>query len=578
MAEDDIPVLTGNSADDEFAIGAGTGAKITPNVVSYTPTGDLGGTAGTTLVETVLNGKTPVISITATGHPTAGTWATDQAVIDANGNVWSCTAGGTPGTWVEGASGSTFTPTGDLGGTSGSTIVETVKSGLTPLTSNNNLSDVANAATARGNLGAAPTASPTFTGTVTIPTPTGGDNSTKAASTAFVDTAISGLAPTASPTFTGTVTVPTPTGGDNTTKAASTAFVETAISGLAPLASPALTGSPTAPTQTTGDNSTKVATTAFVSTAVNAATGTGGGASLDGNAAHIQMDSTASASVNGSALAAASDHRHASDTTRAAVANNLSDLPSAETARGNLHVTELATAQAVIASNVSLSGLQSSTITDGSTLTSGDIVLCIAQTTQTQNGPWVMTSGTWSRPLDFPTALTFRNRNIMVSQGNNYGGAVFQCLNETTQTVGTSTLTFAAAQATSSLPAADLVVNPSAFQQLNNTDTDAGTTFSDIDANLYSLAQAIQTGAITRMIQQADGSWVAVSGTEWVSKGTYQGAYSTTGTYAANDLVTQGGAMYTLKPSVAPLTSPGAFNAADWSVVPMVIGDDIASE
>ena len=49
---------------------------------------------------------------------------------------------------------------------------------------------------------AAPTASPTFTGTVTIPTPTAGDNTTKAASTAFV---VAGFAPKASPTFTGTI-------------------------------------------------------------------------------------------------------------------------------------------------------------------------------------------------------------------------------------------------------------------------------------------------------------------------------------------------------------------------------------
>ena len=45
-------------------------------------------------------------------------------------------------------------------------------------------------------------ANPTFTGTVTIPTPTAGDNTTKAASTAFV---VAGFAPKASPTFTGTV-------------------------------------------------------------------------------------------------------------------------------------------------------------------------------------------------------------------------------------------------------------------------------------------------------------------------------------------------------------------------------------
>ena len=67
-----------------------------------------------------------------------------------------------------------------------------------------------------------PAASPTFTGTVTVPTPTAGDNSTKAASTAFV---VASFATKASPTFTGTVVVPTATAGDNSTAAASTAFV-----------------------------------------------------------------------------------------------------------------------------------------------------------------------------------------------------------------------------------------------------------------------------------------------------------------------------------------------------------------
>ena len=62
---------------------------------------------------------------------------------------------------------------------------------------------------------AAPTASPTFTGTVTVPTASANDSSTKAASTAFVmtelgdylttATATSTYAPKASPTFTGTL-------------------------------------------------------------------------------------------------------------------------------------------------------------------------------------------------------------------------------------------------------------------------------------------------------------------------------------------------------------------------------------
>ena len=105
-----------------------------------------------------------------------------------------------------------------------------------------------------------PAASPTFTGTVTVPTPTVGDNSTVAASTAFV---VASFATKASPTFTGTVTVPTPVSGDNSTKAASTAFVATYF---ATLASPTLTGTPAAPTASAGTSTTQIATTAFVAT------------------------------------------------------------------------------------------------------------------------------------------------------------------------------------------------------------------------------------------------------------------------------------------------------------------------
>ena len=93
----------------------------------------------------------------------------------------------------------------------------------------------------------------------------------------------------ASPTFTGTPVLPTGTIGvtqsaaDNSTKLATTAFVQTATAGIALQAavdakadknSPAFTGTPSLPTgtsgitQTAGDNSTKLATTAFVTSAV----------------------------------------------------------------------------------------------------------------------------------------------------------------------------------------------------------------------------------------------------------------------------------------------------------------------
>lgn len=50
----------------------------------------------------------------------------------------------------------------------------------------------------------------------------------------FMNTAIQGKAPLASPAFTGTPTAPTPASGDNSTKVATTAFVQAAIGGITP--------------------------------------------------------------------------------------------------------------------------------------------------------------------------------------------------------------------------------------------------------------------------------------------------------------------------------------------------------
>lgn len=68
------------------------------------------------------------------------------------------------------------------------------------------------------------------------------------------------------------LTVATQTTSDNSTQAASTAFVQANLTALlatiastyAPLASPAFTGAPTAPTATVGANTTQIATCAFV--------------------------------------------------------------------------------------------------------------------------------------------------------------------------------------------------------------------------------------------------------------------------------------------------------------------------
>lgn len=92
--------------------------------------------------------------------------------------------------------------------------------------------------------GAAPLASPTFTGTVTIP----------------AGASITGYATLASPTFTGTVTIPA---GASITGYLTTA---SAASTYAPIASPTFTGTAAAPTAAVGDISTTIATTSFTNT------------------------------------------------------------------------------------------------------------------------------------------------------------------------------------------------------------------------------------------------------------------------------------------------------------------------
>jgi len=163
----------------------------------------------------------------------------------------------------------------------------------------------------------APLASPALTGNPTAPTPATADDDTSIATTAFVKAQgylttapvtsvagktgavtlvvgdVSGAAPTASPTLTGTPLSTTAAVDTNTTQIATTAFVvgqagsaspvmdgaatvgtslryarqdhvHPTDTSRAPLASPALTGTPTAPTASTGTNTTQIATTAFV--------------------------------------------------------------------------------------------------------------------------------------------------------------------------------------------------------------------------------------------------------------------------------------------------------------------------
>lgn len=105
----------------------------------------------------------------------------------------------------------------------------------------------------------APLASPIFTGAPSVPTAPTGTNTTQAANTTFVRSAVDDKAAELTNSYTAYT---------NTAIVAYSNTVNTLLAAKAALASPEFTGTPTAPTAPAGTNSTQIANTAFISSAI----------------------------------------------------------------------------------------------------------------------------------------------------------------------------------------------------------------------------------------------------------------------------------------------------------------------
>ncbi|MEW9697934.1 hypothetical protein [Paenibacillus sp. SI8] len=107
-----------------------------------------------------------------------------------------------------------------------------------------------------------------------LPRPTATDNVTLTNQQALIDAIDNGAAPTASPAFTGTPTAPTATAGTNTDQLATTKFVQTAIGaipvvtaattsarGAVKVTTPPASGDPIAPSRVGSASDTQITTT-----------------------------------------------------------------------------------------------------------------------------------------------------------------------------------------------------------------------------------------------------------------------------------------------------------------------------
>lgn len=117
----------------------------------------------------------------------------------------------------------------------------------------------------------------------------------------------------------------------------------------------------------------------------------------------------------------------AADKTKLDAAQNLSEIDAKESCRVRAQ------------GNLSLTGEQT---IDG-ILTSTDRVLVDQQSTASQDGIYVTSSGAWSRAADLPTGAEARGVRVWIEEGTTDGARLYACSNaEGSDVVGTDGLTF----------------------------------------------------------------------------------------------------------------------------------------
>jgi hypothetical protein len=242
----------------------------------------------------------------------------------------------------------------------------------------------------------APLNSPTFTGTPAAPTPTpASDNTTKIATTAFVQSAIAGIS-------SGVTSWNTRTGAVTLTLADVTGV------GGAPIASPTFTGVPAAPTPANGTNTTQVATTQFVlSTRIDQLV-----------APNIDV------SWNSKRITGLLDPSAAQD---AATKNYVDSMAQGLDAKMSV--------RAATTANITLSGTQT---VDGIALVANDRCLVKDQSLGQNNGIYLVQSGAWTRTTDADAWTELVSAYAWVESGTTNADTGWSCTADPGGTLGTT--------------------------------------------------------------------------------------------------------------------------------------------
>jgi hypothetical protein len=183
--------------------------------------------------------------------------------------------------------------------------------------------------------------------------------------------------------------------------------------GAAPLASPALSGTPTAPTASNGTNTTQIATTAYVL------------------ATRIDQLQPPNIDVgwNNKKITGLLDPTNTQDAaTKGYVDSTAQGLDTKSSVRAATTV------------NLTLSGTQT---VDGVALIANDRILVKDQTTQTQNGIYVVQAGAWTRTTDADTWNELVSAFVFVEQGTVNADSGWTCTVDPGGTIGSTNVTWA---------------------------------------------------------------------------------------------------------------------------------------
>lgn len=219
--------------------------------------------------------------------------------------------------------------------------------------------------------------------------------------------------------------------------------------------------------------------------------------------------------VGASTLAARGDHVHAlpnltGDVTTAGSAATTIAAGVVTDAKAALSIKPLC--RAVATANVAT--LSGTTTIDGVALVAGDLVLLTAQTTGSQNGPWTIAAGAWTRPAWYPsagTAQAFANAEFGVREGTANSGAIYYITTSGAITIDTTSVAFAQSKlalgsgsVSGTLPAAQM---PAHTGDVTST---AGSVALTIAANAVTNAKFRQ-GAATSVVGVSGGSTANVA-------------------------------------------------------------------